>query len=257
MQPPTLLETEDPAPVRALNPDGTADFVLIADHAGRAIPRRLGTLGLPEADLSRHIGWDIGIAGVAERLSALLDAPCLMQRYSRLVIDCNRPPGVPSSIPGRSEATDIPGNADIAAIDAQARREAIFAPYHAAITALLDARAAAGRPAVLISLHSFTPIYLGQARRVEVSPLYGTDARLAHALLAALRAEGDLVVGDNEPYAVTLETDYAVPVHGVARGLLHTALEIRQDLIAAPAGQAAWALRLARLLPVALAALSR
>ena len=106
---------------------------------------------------------------------------------------------------------------------------------------------------MLVSLHSFTPCYLGVTRTVEVSPLYGSDARLAHGLLAALRAEGDLAVGDNEPYAVTAETDYAVPVHGVGRCLVHTAIEIRQDLIAEMAGQAAWALRLARLLPVAAA----
>ena len=137
-------------------------------------------------------------------------------------------------------------------IAADARRRAIFAPSHARIEALLDARVRAGRRTVLVSLHSFTPVYLGVARPVEVSPLYGSDARLAHGLLEALRAEGDLVVGDNEPYAVSAETDYAVPVHGIGRDLLHTAIEIRQDLITATSGQAGWALRLARLLPVAL-----
>ncbi len=251
--PAALLDPDEPSPVHALDLEGGSDFVLIADHAGRAIPRRLGTLGLSEAERARHIAWDIGIAGVAERLSEMLDAPCLMQRYSRLVIDCNRPPGVPSSIPARSEATDIPGNADVPATEAAARHTAIFEPYHRAIEALLGQREAAGRRTVLVSLHSFTPVYLGARRAVEVSPLYGADSRLARTLLLALRGEGDLLVGDNEPYAVSAETDYAVPVHGIGRGLLHTAIEIRQDLIAAPAGQAAWALRLARLLPVALA----
>ncbi len=255
-EPDRLLDPDEPHPVIALREAGCSPFLLIADHAGRAIPRRLGTLGLAEPELSRHIAWDIGIAGVAERLSELIDAALVMQRYSRLVIDCNRPPGVSSSIPVRSEATDIPGNAGLSAVQAAARRREIFDPYHAHIERLLDARAGAGRRTVLLALHSFTPVYLGVPRAVEVSPLYGGDARLAHALLALLRREGDLIVGDNDPYAVTDTTDYAVPVHGIGRGLLHTAIEIRQDLISDVPGQAAWALRMARLLPEALANLA-
>lgn len=251
-----LLAADEPHPVIVHREAGAAPFVLLADHAGRLIPRRLGTLGLEAPDLSRHIAWDIGIAGVAERLSELLDAALIMQRYSRLVIDCNRPPGIAASIPERSEATDIPGNTGISAVEAVARRREIFDPYHAHIERLLDARAHEGRPTVLIALHSFTPVYLGVPRAVEVSPLYGGDARLAHALLVLLRREGDLVVGDNDPYAVTDTTDYAVPVHGIGRGLVHTAIEIRQDLITETSGQAAWALRLARLLPEALAAVA-
>jgi predicted N-formylglutamate amidohydrolase len=249
-----LLEADEPPPVRVLRETGRSDFLLLADHAGRAIPRKLGTLGLGEADLRRHIAWDIGIVGVTERLSAALDATAIMQRYSRLVIDCNRPPAVASSIPAVSEDTAIPGNADVSAAAREARRREIFDPYHTRIEAELDARAAAGRPTVLVSMHSFTPIYLGQARKVHASPLYGSDTRLAHALLAELRREPRLTVGDNEPYAVTDETDYAVPVHGVGRGLVHTAIEIRQDLITDEAGQAVWAERVARLLPAALAA---
>jgi len=249
-----LLDSDEPAPVYVLCEHGASDFLLVADHAGRAIPRRLGTLGLGEADLRRHIAWDIGIAGVTERLSAALDATAIMQRYSRLVIDCNRPPGVASSVPKISEDTIIPRNADILAADRETRRREIFDPYHERIEAELDTRAALGRRTILVSMHSFTPVYLGQARKVHVSPLYGSDTRLAHALLAELRRDPALVVGDNEPYAVTDETDYAVPVHGIGRGLVHTAIEIRQDLIADEAGQAAWSARLACLLPAALAA---
>ncbi|MGE5268983.1 MAG: N-formylglutamate amidohydrolase [Thiohalocapsa sp.] len=249
-----LLGDCDPPPVRVLRPEGSSPFVLTADHAGRAIPRRLGDLGLPESELQRHIAWDIGIAGVTEGLSARLDAPAVLQTYSRLVIDCNRRPDWQSSIPLLSELTEIPGNHGISEPEREARWQEIFLPYHDRIAALLDARAAACRPAVLAAMHSFTPVFKGIAREVEVGILYNTradDIRLPLIMLELLRAEGHLAVGDNQPYAITGTSDYTVPVHGEERGLPFVEIEIRQDLIADAAGQAAWAARLARLLPVA------
>ena len=249
-----LLAPDEPAPVWLLRSDGRADFVLTADHAGRAIPRALSDLGLPELERLRHIAWDIGIAAVTERLAAALDAVAVMQRYSRLVIDCNRELSVEASIPPLSEATTIPGNIGLAAEQREARRREIFAPYHAAIARLLDARRAAGRRTVLVAMHSFTPIFKGVPRRVEVGVLYNPDARdirMQQILLELLRAEGDLTAGDNAPYAITGTSDYTVPTHAERRGLPHVEIEIRQDLIADPAGQSAWAARLARLLPLA------
>lgn len=246
-----LIAPDEPHPVETLNPEGASDLFLIADHAGRRIPAALGTLGLDETERARHIAWDIGIAGVTRRLSATLGAAAIMQRYSRLVIDCNRPPGVASSIPRISEATEIPGNAAVDAAEADRRRLEIFDPYHAAITATLDARAAAGRRTVLIAMHSFTPTFHGVSRPWHIGLLHLHDRRLATKLLALLRAEPDLVVGDNEPYQATEESDYAIPVHGERRGLPHVGIELRQDLIAEPDGEAAWAARLARLLPLA------
>ncbi|HKS88058.1 MAG TPA: N-formylglutamate amidohydrolase, partial [Stellaceae bacterium] len=246
-----LLGADDPSPVRVLRPDGASQFLLTADHAGRAIPRRLGDLGLPASELARHIAWDIGIAAVTELLSAALDAPAVLQTYSRLVIDCNRQPEWDSSIPTVSELTAIPGNAAIAPGQREARRREIFEPYHEQIAALLDVRAAAERRTVLVAMHSFTPVFKGEPRGVEVGVLYNRDARLAVIMLDLLRREGDLQVGDNQPYAITATSDYTVPVHGEGRGLAHVEIEIRQDLIANEAGQAAWAARLARLLPEA------
>ena len=246
-----LLAADDPPPVRVLRPDGRADFVLTADHAGRAIPRRLGALGLTDRDLARHIAWDIGIAGVTERLSEALDAPAILQNYSRLVFDCNRQPGLDSSIPTVSELTPIPGNENLSPGEREARHREIFRPYHRGIEALLEQRRTDGRRTVLVAMHSFTPVFKGVARAVEIGILYNRHAGLAHIMLDLLRREGDLVVGDNQPYAVGDLSDYTVPVHGERRGLPHVEIEIRQDLIADPAGQAAWALRLARLLPEA------
>ena len=226
-----------------------ADDELTADHAGRAIPKRLGTLGLPDSELARHIAWDIGIAGVTERLAEALDAAAVLQTYSRLVIDCNRQHGLDSSIPTVSELTAIPGNEGLSSDEREARRREIFQPYHARIEELLESRSASGRRTLLIAMHSFTPVFKGVSRDVEVGILYNRDVRLPHIMLDLLRHEGDLNVGDNEPYAVGDLSDYTVPVHGERRGLPHVEIEIRQDLIADAAGQAAWAARLARLLP--------
>ena len=243
-----LLEEDEPPPVRVLREDGASDLLLTADHAGRRIPRRLADLGLPESELMRHIGWDIGIAGVTRRVSDLLDATAVLQTYSRLVIDCNRDPEVPSSIPEVSETTEVPGNLGLSKADRAARRAAIFEPYHARIAALLNERERAGRRTVYVAMHSFTPVFKGESRAMQVGVLYNRDARLPMIMLDLLRAEGDLTVGDNAPYAVSDITDYGVPVHAERRGLPHLELEIRQDLIAEEAGQAEWAARLTRLL---------
>jgi predicted N-formylglutamate amidohydrolase len=242
-----LLGGEDVPPVFEDNIAGRSPFLLTCDHYGRLIPRMLGDLGVPESELSRHIAWDIGIAGVAEALSKHLGAHLIAQRYSRLVIDCNRPPHAASSIPPISEATPIPGNEGLPREAAQARRADIFEPYHRRIDEVIDHRLQQGRPTVLLSLHSFTPVYAGIARPWHIGALYHRDTTLPPLLLQALRAEPDLVVGDNEPYAVSDETDYTIPVHGEKRGLINTGIEIRQDLIGDRAGQTQWAERLARI----------
>jgi len=240
-----LLADDEPAPFSVECENGKSAFVLICDHAGRRIPRALGTLGVAEAELSRHIAWDIGARGVASRLASQLDAVLIAQTYSRLVIDCNRPLGAPSSIATRSERTDIPGNHDLTAAERSARAEEIFAPYQRRIVEELDRRQSIGRPTLLISMHSFTPVFNDVARPWHIGMLYNRDTRLAHSLLALIRAEGRWVVGDNEPYSVSDGTDYAIPVHGEQRGLPHVEIEIRQDLITDEAGQSEWAKRLA------------
>jgi predicted N-formylglutamate amidohydrolase len=244
---PLLLDGSDVPPVLELNATGRSPFLLTCDHYGRLIPRMLGDLGLGESELARHIACDLGIAGVAETLSKQLGAHLVAQRYSRLVIDCNRPPHVASSIPIISEATTIPGNEGLTREARAARRTQIFEPYHRRIDEIIDQRIAAGRPTVLVSLHSFTPVYAGIARPWHVGTLYHRDTKLPPLLLKLFRSEGDLVVGDNEPYAVSDETDHTIPVHGEARSLMNSGIEIRQDLIGDQAGQRQWAERLARI----------
>ena len=248
-----LLAPDEPAAVIDYRANGASPFLLVCDHAGRRIPRSLHNLGLAPNDLARHIAWDIGIAGVGRALADRLDACLIMQPYSRLVIDCNRPPGGATSIALVSDGTSIPGNENLSGHDAALRLRDIFTPYHRAIADALDARAKARRPTILISLHSFTPVFAGFVRPWQASVLYHRYGALAQALLALLRAPGDLVVGDNEPYDVTDDTDYTIPVHGEQRGVPHVAIEIRQDLIGEEAGQRQWAERLADLLPKAAA----
>jgi predicted N-formylglutamate amidohydrolase len=252
-----LLLPSDPPVFRVDRSAGAAPFLLIADHAGRSIPQCLGTLGLSAADLDRHIAWDIGVAGLAEKLSAALDATLIMQNYSRLVIDCNRPPSAPDAIATLSEETVIPGNLAVSLAERQQREGEIFHPYHDTIVRSIDNRLRQNQRTLLISLHSFTPVYKGFVRPWHAGVLYHRDHRLAHALLARLAAEPGLVVGDNEPYSVSDETDYSIPVHGEQRGLLHVEIEIRQDLIAEASGQDIWVEKLARLLPLCLADIDR
>ncbi len=244
---PALLDKDDPAVFRVHQPHGRSPYVLLADHAGQQVPQALDGLGIAQAERDRHIGWDIGIAGTTQALAHRLDAWAIEQSYSRLVIDCNRPLTSPTLIPAVSDHTPIPGNTGLTAAQRQQRIDAIHAPYHQRIAAELDARAAAARPSLLVMMHSFTPQMNGHPRPWHAGVLYHRDTRFAAPLLQALADEGDLVVGDNQPYSVSSSSDYAVPVHGEGRGLVHVELEIRQDLIADAAGQQAWAELLARI----------
>jgi predicted N-formylglutamate amidohydrolase len=246
---PTLLAPGEPDPVLVSHADGASPFVLTCDHAGRVVPRSLGTLGLPNHEFERHIAWDIGAWGVSLLLAEALDAATVGQAYSRLVIDCNRMPGVPTSIVEISELTPIPGNVGLTVAEREARAQEIFWPYQNRIKAVLDARA--NRPTALVTMHSFTPSFKGVSRPWHAGVLFNRDDRFARIVLDLLRREPGLVVGENEPYAVTDLTDYTVPVHGEKRGLPHVEIEIRQDLIAGEAGQRQWAERFACLLPEA------
>jgi len=248
---PQLLAADEPPPFLEIGREGRSSFVIVVDHASRRIPRRLNDLGLPESELQRHIAWDIGALGVARQVAAALDAPLVAQNYSRLVIDCNRDPKVATSIPRRSESVDIPGNAALSGADAAVRRSEIFEPYHQRIRELLDARAAAGRPTILVAQHSMTDIYHGVRREMHAAVLYNRDRRFAGLVLDELRRGAGLIIADNQPYFVSDETDYTIPHHGEARGLPHVEIEIRQDLVGDEAGQAAWAHRITQALQAA------
>jgi predicted N-formylglutamate amidohydrolase len=238
----------DPPPVQHWNGSGKAALLLACDHASNVVPRALGSLGLSAAELLRHIAWDIGAAAVTRLLAGRLDAPAILAGFSRLVIDCNRDPADPSSIPETSDGVAIPGNRGLAADARAARRAAIFAPYHEAIERWIAARLAEGAVPALIAIHSFTPVMSGKARPWHVGILWDGDPRIPRPLLEALRADSALVVGDNEPYSAREPQGYTVRHHAALRGLPHVAIELRQDLIADDDGAARWAEILARAL---------
>lgn len=245
--PTPLLADSDPPPFRVAEGSASSPFVIAADHAGRAIPHGLGTLGLTQSELCTHIAWDIGIGAVSHHLAAHLEAFYIAQTYSRLVIDCNRPLSASSSIVQHSEYTTVPANAHLTRAEAEARAAAIFHPYHDRIEAELRRRQRAGQRTIFIAMHSFTPRFKGFDRPWHCGVLYNRDRRLAVPLLDLLRREG-LEVGDNQPYFVSDDTDYAIPRYGEGQGNLCIELEVRQDLITADAQQARWGDLLARVL---------
>ncbi len=249
--PAPILAADEPQPVTVTNAGGKSPFVIVGDHAGKYLPRRLQMLGLHEAERERHIAWDIGAGAVCCLIGDALGAVVIRQNYSRLAIDCNRPPGSETSIVELSELTPVPGNIGLDRDQIEARVREIFQPYHDTIAGELEQRRQAGRVSVLIAVHSFTPVFKGAARPWHVSVLYNRDPRLAIILRDLMRREPGLVVGDNEPYKVTDASDYTIPIHGEQRRLPHVLIEIRQDLIANEAGRHKWAGIFARLLPQA------
>jgi predicted N-formylglutamate amidohydrolase len=240
-----LLSADEAPPYFVRNPGAAGSLVLVGDHAGRDIPRRLAGLGLPAAALDGHIAWDIGVAGLGARLADRLGAVFVAQRYSRLVIDCNRDPARADSICEVSDRVAIPGNVGLSAPAKAARVREIFEPYHARIAAELDGR---GGPVVVASVHSFTPVLAGEARPWRFGVLHLGNSPFSQAMLNRLRAAlGEASVGDNQPYRMD-GTDYTVPHHAVGRGLDYLELEVRQDLIGDVDGEMAAAALLAPLL---------
>lgn len=238
----------EPPSFRVLNPQGRAPAVLICDHASRAVPPALANLGLPDDELLRHIGWDPGTAAITERLARALDAPAVLSGVSRLVIDCNRRPDDPTLICEVSDGTVVPGNRDLPDEERERRLARYFRPYHAAIADTIEAARQRSPQPALLSIHSFTPALRAreEARPWHIGVVWDRDGRLAQPLLQALRDEGDIEVGDNQPYSGKDHSGYSIFEHGQNRGLHHVMIEVRQDLVATEAGIEEWAIRLER-----------
>lgn len=236
------------APVERVNAQAQRRLLILCDHAANRVPPELGDLGLPAADFQRHIAYDVGAYGVARGAAERLDATLVASRFSRLVIDPNRGETDPTLIMRLYDRTIIPGNARIDA-DEKARRKALYyTPYHRAV-AEERARltAANGAPPLILSIHSFTRQLRGRDPRPwQVGVLWDRDPKTAHRLLDLLRADADLCVGDNEPYRGSLPGD-TIDRHTAEDGAPHALIELRQDVVETPAGQAAWADRLAQI----------
>ncbi len=242
------LYADDGTPALVVNGKAKSDFFFICEHASRQIPSVLGTMGLSPAERRSHIAWDIGAAAVARLLSKAFDAPLVLQRYSRLVFDCNRPPGAPAAIPEASEATRIPGNENLSETDKKARADDLYFPFHAKVSAMLDERHAGGVDPIVVTMHSFTPIYHGRQRKVELGIVHDEDARFADAMLDAAALDPSYSTGRNDPYGPEDGVTHTLRMHSHQRGLLNVMLEVRNDLIDTKTGQTEWAERLKGLL---------
>ena len=236
-----LLSPEDPPVAGLENPRGGSSVVLVCEHGGRAYPSKLRQLGLTDQQARRHFAWDIGALDLARALAAALDAPLLHQRYSRLICDGNRKPSAPSFIPAQGEEISIPGNAGISNDERNARLNEVWKPFHDNLSDLLDQRDRSALKTILISIHSFTPVFLGERRSLKVGILCDRERRFSDPLYMQLQQTFGEHAALNEPYDMTREDDYTIPVHAEDRGLLCAEIEVRNDLISNPVDIALWA----------------
>jgi predicted N-formylglutamate amidohydrolase len=232
-----ILSVEEGDPVALENAIARGPVILVCEHASRVLPRSLGTLGLPEEALASHIAWDPGALAVSRLVARSLDATLLHQRFSRLVYDCNRPPESPAAMPEKSEIFDVPGNAGLDQAARDARTEALYLPFREKLSRLVKARIAEGRPPVIVTMHSFTPIYFGKQRDVEIGILHDADTRLADAMLAEAAIDGRYDARRNEPYGPEDGVTHTLKEHGLSNGLANVMIEVRNDLIRDEAGQ--------------------
>ena len=253
----TMDPPATPAPFLTHNETAPGPAVILCDHASNHDPACVngGDLGLSDADMSRHIAYDVGAAGLAAALAPMLDASAVLSQFSRLVIDPNRGADDPTLVMKLYDGSIIPANRHADAAEVARRKRAFFDPYHAEVTRVIDRVAARGTPPRLISIHSYTPQLRGRPPRPwHVGVLWDRDDRLAGPLIRMLRKDPDLVIGDNEPYTGQLQGD-CMYTHGTLRGLPHVLIEVRNDLIETEAAQRDWAARLApalkALIPVA------
>ena len=228
-----------------MNEAGSSDIILLCEHASNHIPPEYGSLGLSASDLERHIAFDLGAAALTRRLSELLDAPAFLGSYSRLLIDLNRPLGAPTSIPIRSEDTDIPGNIGITAEETRRRTKAIFTPFHSRIGDFLDHRLTERRPSRIVTIHTFTPTFLGHPRPWHAGVLFDAAGPFGRKTLDRM-VEPGLLIGANVPYKTDRTEDYALPIHGDDRGIAAIMIEVRNDLLNGVGDTNEWGNRIAR-----------
>jgi predicted N-formylglutamate amidohydrolase len=224
----------DPSYLETFNPQGRAPVLVLCDHAGRQVPPEFERLGVSEEALARHIGWDIGAADLARRLAERLDAPALLNHVSRLVIDPNRRPGTPSSIPEISDGCVVPGNEGLELEAVVQRVIRYFLPYHRAVARRIGAFRRDDIVPAIVAVHSYTPVMNGEPRPWQIGVLWRGDRRLARPALEALEARGDLVVGDNQPYSGLRDFGFTVQFHAQRSRLPHVMIEVRQNEIDTP-----------------------
>ncbi len=222
--------------MEVINPAGAGDFVLVCEHASHRIPAELNGLGLSDAAARSHIAWDPGALALAREMARALAAPLVATTVSRLVYDCNRPPEAADATPEVSEIYEVPGNRKLSAALRAVRVDAIYRPFRRTLSGVIDARAAAGVSPAVVTVHSFTPVWFGQPRKVQIGVLHDSDTRLADALLQRLHAANGMTIARNQPYGPEDGVTHTLRDQAVPRGLPNVMLEVRNDLIADDAG---------------------
>lgn len=251
-----LLDASDGPALQTINASGSSNIVLVCEHASNCIPNGLDTLGLSNDALKSHAAWDPGAKAIALLLSKSLDATLVTAGFSRLVYDLNRPPEHRDAMRAVSEIYEIPGNRNLSQHDRQARTEGLYKPFHDEVDLVLDRCQAETRMPVLVTIHTFTPVYLGKKRDVEIGILHGSDTRLADEILQAAPRVTDLTTLRNEPYGPQDGVAHSLEIHALPRGILNVMLEIRNDLVATTEQQLHVAQTVETLLLSALAELS-
>lgn len=216
------------SPVRVFNPEATGPVLLVCEHASAYIPEKYGNLGLADKDRLSHAVWDPGALETAELLAKMLDATLVNATHSRLLYDCNRAPDAEGGIPEKSEIFDIPGNANLTNVEIHNRIDQFYTPFYDQVR---NSREVIGGSAVIVTIHTFTPVYHGKKRDVEIGILHDEDARLAEAILQSVDPEGELDIRRNEPYDASDGVTHTLKIHGVEPGLLNVMIEIRNDLV--------------------------
>lgn len=250
---PSWLATLPLDVVQVIRPEGQSRVLFVCEHAAKFIPEGLEALGLNKEAAKSHIAWDPGALGVAEMLSAAFNATLVAQKISRLVYDCNRPPESAEAVRDRSEVYSIPGNANLSGPERDARVTHVYEPFRQAVADHVKRR----HDTVLATIHSFTPIYNGQPRAVEVGILHDSDSRLADAMLTAAAKNPRYRTERNAPYGPEDGVTHTLVEHAAPDGLLNVMIEVRNDLIADESGQKELAAWLSEILTSALAATAK
>lgn len=248
-------DARDCFPARIENPEAAPGLIVVCEHASNSIPARWGDLGLSSAERVAHIAWDPGALGLARGLAGRLGAVLVHAPVSRLVYDCNRAPHQTGAMPVRSEVHQIPGNLDLSADERLARTRAVYLPFHADLRGVIAAQLAAGIAPVVVTIHSFTPVYFGAPRAVQFGVIHDADDRLARLIVAEATRQTQLRTALNEPYSAVDDVTHTLRLQATPYGLANAMLEIRNDLIATPEAEAAMAETLAPVLGAALAQL--
>ena len=233
-----LLGPTDPSVFELIKSSTSADILLVCEHAGQVVPTGLDGLGVSPEILNQHIGYDIGAAKLTRKIAAQLDVPAILQNYSRLVIDCNRPTNQTTSIPETSDHTKIFGNHNISDENRQSRIDEIFTPFHDKISQLLDQH----HYKLIVAIHSFTPQMDGFKRPWDIGFLFRKDQDTSRSFIEYLSThQPDLNVGENQPYTIGNSSDWFVPIHGEQRRIAHSLIEVRNDHLLTQSGIDKWA----------------